>query len=150
MPSSLVTITHREAFSAAHRLFSPQLSEEQNRRLYGPCFALHGHNYAVEVSLRGEVDPSTGMVFDLNRLMVMMQEEIVSVVDHKYLNEDVPFLADLIPTAENLAIAFWERLQPSLRSESARLQRVRVLESEANQAEYLGPAESPLPGSSDA
>ena len=132
-------ITHLENFSAAHRLFSSQLSEAANRELYGPCYTLHGHNYGLEVTLYGPVDDRTGMVFDLNRLMSLMRGEIINFVDHKYLNEDVPFLEGLIPTAENLAIAFWDRLQASLPAGEVRLERVRVIESAANQAEYSGP-----------
>ena len=133
-------IVHSEEFSAAHRLFSPAMTDEENRALYGPCYTLHGHNYEVEVTVRGPIEPETGMVMDLNRLQVLMREEIIDVVDHKYLNTDVDFLADLIPTAENLAVAFWDRLSTHLEGGTCRLHRIRVYESRANIADYFGPA----------
>ena len=138
MNQPLVEITRREAFSAAHRLHDPQLSDEENRRLYGLCNTDHGHNYAVEVTVRGGV-PGSGMVMDLNRLMLILREEIISQVDHKHLNRDVPFLRGIIPTAENVAVAFWGRVEPRLaQSESCRLQRVRVYESRENFVDYHG------------
>lgn len=137
-----VEITRREEFSAAHRLHNPALGEEENRRLYGVCNNEHGHghNYAVEVTVRGPVPKATGMVMDLNRLMWILREELISEVDHKHLNHDVPFLAGIIPTAENVAVAFWRRLAPHLGGfEGCRLHRVRVYESRSNFVDYHGP-----------
>ena len=135
-------ISHRQEFSAAHRLESTHLSESENRELYGPCFTMHGHNYGVEVTVEGPVDARTGMVMNLARLAQLMRELIFDAMDHKCLNTDVPFLADVIPTAENLAIACWDRLEPHLNegSNPCRLHRVRIEESQANQVEYFGPA----------
>lgn len=140
MTSPNVEITHREDFSAAHKLSSDALSEEENLEIYGPCNCLHGHNYGFEASVRGPLDQRTGMVMNLTDLMRVMREEIWDHVDHKYLNEDVPFLDGVIPTAENLAIAFWDRIQaratelaPSI------LVRVRIIESPVNSATYEGP-----------
>ena len=141
MAEPIVEITRREEFSAAHRLHNPALSAEENRRLYGICNNEngHGHNYAFEVTVRGPVPSGTGMVMDLNRLMVILREEIVSVVDHKHLNHDVPFLSGIIPTAENVAVAFWARIEPGLRGfEGCRLHRVRVYESRDNFVDYHG------------
>ena len=138
MSPHFVEITRREEFAAAHRLHDPALSDEENLRLYGPCSTDHGHNYALEITVRGGV-PRSGMVMDLNRLMVLVREEIISAVDHKHLNRDVPFLANVIPTAENVAVACWWRLEPRLRGfEGCRLHRVRVYESPSNFADYLG------------
>ena len=138
MTQPLVEITRREAFSAAHRLHDPRLSDEENRRLYGVCNTDHGHNYAVEVTVRGPVGGS-GMVMDLNRLMLILREELISQVDHKHLNRDVPFLRGIIPTAENVAVAFWQRVEQRLVAlETCRLQRVRVYESRENFADYHG------------
>jgi 6-pyruvoyltetrahydropterin/6-carboxytetrahydropterin synthase len=138
MTQPIVEITRREAFSAAHRLHDPRLSDEENRRLYGVCNTDHGHNYAVEVTVRGAVADS-GMVMDLNRLMLILREELISQVDHKHLNRDVPFLRGIIPTAENVAVAFWQRVeQRLLPAETCRLQRVRVYESRENFADYHG------------
>ena len=140
MPEPQVEITRREEFSASHRLHNPELSDEENRRLYGVCNNPngHGHNYAFEVTLRGPVPAGTGMVMDLNRLMVLLQEEIVSQVDHRHLNHDVPWLAGVIPTAENVAVAFWDRLEPRLEGLACRLHRVRLYESRNNFVDYTG------------
>ncbi len=138
MTQPFVEITRREAFSAAHRLHDPRLSDEENRRLYGVCSTDHGHNYAVEVTVRGAVGGS-GMVMDLNHLMLILREELISQVDHKHLNRDVPFLRGIIPTAENVAVAFWGRVEQRLAQfESCRLQRVRVYESRENFVDYHG------------
>ena len=103
------------------------------------CNDEHGHNYGVEVTVRGGVH-RTGMVMDLNRLTAILREEIVSQVDHKHLNKDVPWLQGRIPTAENVALAFWDRLEPRLRDfEGCRLHRVRIYESRNNFVDYLGP-----------
>lgn len=148
MPERTVEITRREEFSAAHRLHDPALSPEENRRLFGMCNDEHGHNYAVEVTMRGIAPRSTGMVMDLNRLMEILREEVVSQVDHKHLNKDVPWLRGLIPTAENVAVAIWERLEPRLRAfEGCRLHRVRIYESRNNFVDYHGPDPGRLEGS---
>lgn len=141
MSQPLVEITRREEFSAAHRLHDPALGAAENARLYGICNNPHGHghNYALEVTVRGPV-PRSGMVMDLNRLMVLLREVILCEVDHKHLNHDVPFLEGINPTAENLAIAFWERLVPRIEEfEGCRLHRIRLYESRHNFVDYHGP-----------
>jgi len=135
-----VEITRREEFSASHRLHDPALSDEENVALYGPCNNPHGHghNYAVEVSVTGEV-PASGMVMDLNVLQGILCEEITSCVDHKHLNHDVNFLEGLVTTAENLAVAFFGRLEARINDHpGCTLSSVRVYESAANFAEYRG------------
>ena len=99
-----VEITHVQEFSASHRLHNPALSEEENRRIFGICNNLHGHghNYVLEVSVVGAVPAETGMVMDLNVLSSIVRERIVSQVDHRHLNHDVPFLEGLITTAETV------------------------------------------------
>ena len=135
----VVEIRRREDFCAAHRLHAPALTDEENVALYGPCNTLHGHNYSVEATVQGTVAPGTGMVMNLTDLMRLVQERVIAEVDHKYLNIDVPFLADVIPTAENLAVAFWERLQPEIETfKGCRLIRIRLYESQNNVAEYCG------------
>ena len=129
----IVRVARREAFNAAHQLCNPALSPEENRRLFGNCVNLHGHNYVLEVAVSGERDPRTGYVVDLKRLSDIMSERIIQQVDHCNLNTDVPWLVGHIPTAENLAVAFWERLRPELPTGSL---RVRVWETEKNWAEY--------------
>jgi 6-pyruvoyltetrahydropterin/6-carboxytetrahydropterin synthase len=149
MPRPIVEITHVQEFSAAHRLVSEHLSDEENRALYGPCYTDHGHNYVVEVTVRGPVDPRTGMVMDLNRLSRIMSERVFQRVDHRHLNRDVPFLAGTITTAENVAVAFWRELEPALRAfPGCKLYRIRLHESRANKVEYYGPTTERSPSSS--
>lgn len=139
---AVVDIVHREEFSAAHRLGSTALSPAENSGIYGHCENIHGHNYVVEVTVRGEVNPATGMVMNLVDLQTAMCELIVDQVDHRFLNEDVPFLRDLpVITAEALAIAFWECLASRQAGwGGAALHRVRVMESRSNFADYYGQA----------
>ncbi len=139
MNAPIVEISHREDFSAAHKLSSEALSPEENRSIFGPCFNLHGHNYGFEATVRGPLDERTGMVMNLTDLMRIMREEVWDHVDHKHLNEDVPFPEGIIPTAENLAIAFWGRLQACAKELSPSvLVRVRTIESSSNSASYEG------------
>jgi 6-pyruvoyltetrahydropterin/6-carboxytetrahydropterin synthase len=128
-----VLVGRRESFNAAHQLCDPALSEEENRRLFGKCANLHGHNYVLEVVVAGEIDPASGYVLDLKLLSEVIGRQIIRDVDHRNLNVDVPWLKGLIPTAENLARAFWERLQPEL--PAGLLRSVRVWETDKNWAE---------------
>lgn len=130
-----ILITRRETFSAGHTLFNPVFSDERNRELFGKCSnpSGHGHNYVLEVTLRGEPDPDTGFVYDLAELSALLQKVIIDDVDHRNLNVDVDWLRGVIPTTENLASAFWERLDPNL-SEGV-LYSVRLRETEKNWAE---------------
>ena len=128
-----VRISRREGFNAAHQLRDAALSEEENRRLYGKCVGLHGHNYVLEVVVSGAIDPATGYVMDLKRLSDLMTAEIIQHVDHRNLNTDVDWLRGRIPTAETLALAFWARLRPHL--PQGALRTVRVHETDKNWAE---------------
>jgi 6-pyruvoyltetrahydropterin/6-carboxytetrahydropterin synthase len=141
MPRAIVEITRREEFSASHRLHDPALSAEENRRLYGICNNPngHGHNYELEVTVRGEV-PRSGMVMNLTELMRILRERVLPKVDHKHLNLDVAFLAEVNPTAENVAIALWREIEPELRPfQGCRLHRIRLFESRNNYVDFLGP-----------
>ena len=131
--STTVLISRRETFNAAHQLVDPRLSEEENRRLFGKCANLHGHNYVLEVVLAGEVDAATGYVFDLKELSDVIDRVILRDVDHRNLNVDVAWLDGRIPTAENLALAFWERLRPAL--PEGTLRSVRLWETDKNWAQ---------------
>ena len=131
--SLTVSVSRRESFNAAHQLCDPALSDDENRRLFGKCVNLHGHNYALDVVVTGEVDDATGYVWDLKQLSDVMRRQIIQEVDHRNLNTDVPWLKGRIPTAENLALAFWERLQPEL--PQGLLRSVRVSETDKNWAE---------------
>jgi 6-pyruvoyltetrahydropterin/6-carboxytetrahydropterin synthase len=142
MPRAIVEITRREEFSASHRLHNPALSAEENRRLYGICNNPngHGHNYEIEVTVRGEVPGRTGMVMNLTDLARILRERVLPRVDHKHLNLDVPFLAEVNPTAENVAVALWHQIEPELRSfEGCRLHRIRLFESRNSYVDYRGP-----------
>jgi 6-pyruvoyltetrahydropterin/6-carboxytetrahydropterin synthase len=123
----------RESFNAAHRLYNPGLTDEENRRMFGKCVGLHGHNYVLDVVVAGEIDEASGCVLDLKLLSDVICERIIRDVDHRNLNTDVPWLKGRIPTAENLALAFWERLQ--LRLPEGLLRSVRVWETDKNWAE---------------
>jgi 6-pyruvoyltetrahydropterin/6-carboxytetrahydropterin synthase len=128
-----VLVGRRETFNAAHQLYDPGLSDEENRRLFGKCANLHGHNYVLEVVVAGEVDQASGYVLDLKVLSDIMNGQVIRDVDHRNLNTDVPWLTGRIPTAENLAVTFWERLQPEL--PEGLLRSVRVWETDKNWAE---------------
>ena len=127
----------RYRFSASHRLHSAQLSEEENRRVYGKCnnpFG-HGHNYVVEVAVSGPVDPATGMIANLSDLDAFVEREVIEPFDHKYLNEEVAEFQEKVPTTENVCIEIFTRLEPF---PLARLERVRVEETGNNSFEYAG------------
>ena len=131
-------VTARLTFSAAHRLHNPNRDAAWNREIYGKCDNPrgHGHNYALEVSVEGRIDPETGMVIDLKRLKDIMRARVIDRVDHTSLNEDVDFLRDVIPTAENLARCFWQQLAPAITD--GRLCEVVLHETERNSVRYRG------------
>ena len=130
-----VVITRRETFSAGHTLYNPEFSPERNRETFGKCSnpAGHGHNYVLEVSLRGDVEPETGFVFDLSELSQVIRKVILDEVDHRNLNTDVDWLRGTIPTTENLVCAFWDRLDANIAG--SLLHSVRLGETEKNWAE---------------
>jgi len=136
----MVYLTRRATFSAAHRLWNPHLSENENFTLYDKCANPngHGHNYTLEVTIRGEPDPETGMVLNLSELKKITNEQVIDWVDHKNLNYDVPWLEGVIPTAEMLAVKFWERLERSF--PRGMLYEVKLHETENNIAIYRGEA----------
>ena len=136
----MVYLTRRADFSASHYYHNPDLSPEENQRLFGKCANLngHGHNYTLEITVKGEVDSITGFVVDLKQLKDVMEKEVVQAMDHRHLNKEVPEFRKLIPTTENLAIAIWQRLQPKL--QVAKLHRVRVYEAEDLFADFYGEA----------
>lgn len=135
-------VTARLTFSAAHRLHNPNRDEAWNREIYGKCDNPrgHGHNYALEVSVQGRIDPETGMVIDLKRLKDIMRSSVIDRVDHTNLNEDVDFLRGVIPTAENLARCFWQQLAPAIHDGA--LYEVVLHETERNSVRYRGEDEA--------
>jgi 6-pyruvoyltetrahydropterin/6-carboxytetrahydropterin synthase len=128
-----VLVGRRESFNAAHQLCNPDLSDDENQRLFGKCANLHGHNYILEVVVAGKIDQATGYILDLKSLSDLIAAQIIRDVDHRNLNTDVPWLKGRVPTTENLAQAFWERLRPEL--PDGLLRSVRVWETDKNWAE---------------
>jgi len=133
-----VTVTRRLRFNAAHRVHNPALSDAENSRLFGKCNNpnWHGHNYTLDVSVEGDIDAKTGYVYDLSHLKQIVEREVIDHVDHKNLNLDVPFMKDIIPTSENVVVAFWTILAP--RVAPGRLTRLVLWETENNYVEYTG------------
>ncbi len=140
--SGEVYITRQVHFNAAHRLHNPSRSRAWNGRVYGPCSNPngHGHNYVLEVTVRGRPDPETGYVMDLGELKRILEKAVVGPCDHKNLNKDVDFLKGTIPTTENLVLAFWGRIAPRIKA--GRLHSIRLYETPRNYAEYLGPEDA--------
>ena len=132
-----VYVTRRFGFSAAHRYWRPEWSAEENARVFGSLTAIHGHNYELEVTLGGPVDPVTGMVMDLAELKRVVGEAVVARFDHADLTADPLFASGQIPTTENLVRAIWSLLVSKLGSE--RLYRLRLAEDPTLSVEYFGP-----------
>jgi len=130
----------RYLFAASHRLHTPQLSEEENCRVFGKCNNPygHGHNYVLEVSLSGKIDPATGMIANLADLDAFVERNVLDEFDHHSLNEDVAVFRDTVPTTENLCIEIFRRLQEF---PNAKLERVRIQETTNNSFEYAGDTE---------
>lgn len=134
----MVYVTRRETFSASHRLYNPEFSEEDNNKVFGKCNNQngHGHNYVLEVIVAGEINPQTGYVIDLKELKKIIKENVIKKIDHKHLNLDVDFMKNIIPTAENIAIGIWGQLVDKI--PAGKLYSVKVYETENNYAEYKG------------
>ena len=132
-----IELGRRYRFAASHRLHTEKLSEEENARVFGKCANPygHGHNYVLEVSVSGEVDPATGMIANLADLDAFVAREVIEPFDHKYLNEEVSAFREHVPTTENLCVEIFNRLR---RFPAARLERVRIEETGRNSFEYTG------------
>lgn len=132
-----IELGRRYRFAASHRLHTPQLSEEENCRVFGKCNNPygHGHNYVMEISVSGEVDPATGMIANLAALDTFVEQQVLEEFDHKSLNEDVPAFREKVPTTENLCIEIFRRLKDF---PHAKLERVRIQETGNNSFEYAG------------
>lgn len=133
-------VTRRIEFSASHVCAQPGLSPSQNQALYGAAAnpSGHGHNYVLEVTLAGEPDPATGMVFDLKNLKQILSECVIEPMDHRFLNYEVRPFDRVVPTAENIAVEIWNRLASRFNSEPARLHNVRLYETEDLFVDYTG------------
>ena len=133
-------ITRKVEFSSSHMCRRPELSEEENQRIYGLAANPHGHghNYVLEVSLEGEPDPVTGMVLDLKELKEILTRQVVDVYDHRFLNYEVPPFDRVVPTTENIARDIWQRLEPHLSCGRGRLRTLRVYETPDLFVDYCG------------
>ena len=131
------TVKVKVFFEAAHRLHNPAQSDEWNRRVFGKCNNPHGHghNYVIEAAVTGEVDPETGYLIDMKDLKAVLNQAVVAEVDHRHLNIEVDWLSDIIPTAENLARKFFERVAPGL-PEGVELASITIHETDRNSATY--------------
>jgi len=139
----MILLTRKAEFSSAHYYWNEAWTPEQNERVFGCCANKngHGHNYTLEVTVAGEVDPVTGFVVDLKELKEIIEREVVSVYDHRHLNIEVPEFAassGKIPTTENIAIAIWQRLEKKI--PHAKLHRIRVYEMADLFVDYYGEA----------
>jgi 6-pyruvoyltetrahydropterin/6-carboxytetrahydropterin synthase len=132
-----IELGRRYRFAASHRLHSEKLSAEENSRVYGKCNNPygHGHNYVVEISVSGPVDPATGMIANLADLDGFVEREVIEAFDHHSLNEEVAAFRAKVPTTENVCIEIYERLK---HFPKAKLERVRIEETANNSFEYAG------------
>lgn len=134
----MIYVTRRAEFSASHYYHNPDFSAEENQRIFGKCNNAmgHGHNYTVEATVGGSINPTTGMVMDLKELKVLLEQEVIQVMDHKFLNKEVPAFASKNPTTENIAVEIWNRLAPKL--VHGKLHRIRVYETADLFVDYYG------------
>ncbi len=137
MPRARVT-TELE-FSAAHRVFNPEWTDERTREVFGGCANpnWHGHNYELRVTVEGELDPETGFVMDFRDLKSLMESRVIQDLDHQNVNLDVPWMAGLIPSAENMVVAIWSRLADGL-PDGVKLSKITLWETPRSYVEYTG------------
>jgi len=138
----MVQITRKAEFSASHRLANPAWPEEKNEQVFGEESKTHGHNYVLEVTVAGEVDPAHGMIMDLKELKEIMNREVVEPWDHRHLNHEAPPFDRIVPTVENMAAEIWNRLAPAVEREGCRLHSVRLYETPDLYVDYSGPAQA--------
>jgi 6-pyruvoyltetrahydropterin/6-carboxytetrahydropterin synthase len=136
----MVYLTRVEHFNAAHKLYNPEWTEEENRDVFGKCSNAnwHGHNYELHVTVKGEPHPQTGFIFNAKTLGVLIQDVVIEAIDHRNLNMDVPFMKGKFTSAENLAIGIWNELQPHIEKEGAILHGIRLYETPKIYVEYFG------------
>lgn len=132
-------ITRRVLFNAAHNLYNLHWSPEKNFEVFGPCSNLHGHNWELHATVKGDIDPETGFVMDLKVLSDELKVNIIDKVDHKYFNEDVDFMKGILPTTENIVREFWNIIQPILKEKhKVDLYKLRLVETANQSVEYFG------------
>jgi len=134
----MIYLTKKMQFSASHRIYNPNFSDEENTKIFKNCANKngHGHNYSLEVTVAGNPNPKTGYVIDLKDLKEIIQKEIIDLVDHKNLNVDVKELQNIIPTSENLVVLFWKLLENKI--PNAKLYKIKLSENENSSVEYFG------------
>ena len=136
----MVYITRKETFTAAHKLFRAEWSNEKNLEVFGKCANpnWHGHNYNLFVTVKGEINPDTSFVANLSDVSKIINEKVISIVDHKNLNLDVDFMKEILPSTENLAVAIWKQVEQPLNSLGCKLHCIKIRETEKNFVEYFG------------
>jgi len=136
----MIYITRRERFNAAHRLFRPDFNDEKNEEVFGKCSNpnWHGHNYELFVTIKGNINPQTGFLVNLNDLKVIIRKKIIIKLDHKNLNKEVDFLHGKFTSTEVLCQSIWQELEPEINQLGAQLHKVKVKETENNFVEYYG------------
>jgi len=135
----MVYLTRVEHFNAAHRLYNPDWSDEQNEAVFGKCSNVnwHGHNFELFVTIKGQPDPQTGFIFDAKKLSSIVRERIVDKVDHRNLNVDVDFMKGKLCSIEHFVMAIWKELEPAL-PEQVKLHALKLIETPRIYVEYFG------------
>lgn len=136
----MIYLTRRERFSAAHRLYNPALSDMENEKKYGLCANpnWHGHNYILWLTVKGYINEKNGYVVNLKDLSKILKERVISQLDHKNINLEVPFMKDVIVSTENLAIAIWKEIEQDIRNLGVEIHCIKIQETENNTVEYYG------------
>ncbi|HQH22824.1 MAG TPA: 6-carboxytetrahydropterin synthase [Bacteroidales bacterium] len=136
----MIYLTRRERFSAAHRMFRQDWTDEKNMEVFGKCSnpRWHGHNYELFVTVKGEISEETGFIMNVGRLKEIIRARIIDRIDHRNINLEVDFMKGKTATTENLAISIWDELRPFIEQEGAKLHCVRICETENNSIEYYG------------
>ena len=136
----MIFITRREHFNAAHRLFRPEYSDEQNLQIFGKCSNpnWHGHNYTLFVTVRGDVDADTGFLVNLKDLSAIIEQYVIEKLDHRNINLEVGFMTGKLASTENLAVGIWNELTSPVETLGASLHCIKLYETENNFVEYFG------------
>lgn len=137
----MIYLTRKEHFNAAHKLFNPHWTDEQNEAVFGKCANKnwHGHNFDLYVTLEGTPHPETGFVMDLKVMSTIIKREVIDILDHSNINLDVPFMAGKMASTENIAMGIWNQLEKHLTADNYRLYSIKLYETERNFVEYFGP-----------
>ncbi len=137
----MLTLTRRERFNSAHKLYNENWSDQKNKEVFGKCANAnwHGHNYDLFVTVKGEINKETGFIIDLKWLSDLLKEKVVEVLDHKNLNLDVDFLKGKMVSTEIIAVEIWNIIEKDIATQGAELFHIKLMETENNFVEYWGP-----------